>query len=297
MSTTFNPPVPVRPTPPPLPDAKAVREALAPRVRVYNPLFDTKIVSMFGDDYVFPPGFELAIKDKMRYRSFRDFKPGASPATAWDDPKLQAKDRTAPMVVEASAIDIAMAICDDTQMGKVGFCVLLDDGHDEQRKLNARQKAVDWTFRDSSERERQLTQKVAAWNLNSPGYPYPKFRPHEIRAMQWLERYHKGEFNAYISGNSDEDRAFQAAAADLFAKRNPAVPVVEKPALASLTPEGHDVAPADLSAEPGEQAVGAVLLKEARKRKIKLSAAELEGLIDESEVIIARVARKVKSGG
>ena len=268
------------------PTVDQIRAQHTQNVRVYNPTDETITVEQYGDHYTFPPDYELEIGPKYRYTMLLDRNPkSASNGVAWDDPKAHPRDKTAKKMLDAEAAQIAAEICAPDRMGPKGFCVLLNDGQDEARKLAARQKWVAWRLADATARHQALALRAAN---ATPGFP-PLIKRNESAALLWLERYNRGEFNSYISGVSEA-----TAHEDLerLARLTPGLTIPEKPE-SKAAPTGP-VAPVEDSDEPE---VGVLLLKKAKKAKVTLTRAELEGLIEGDDEVIAAVARKVAKHG
>lgn len=259
-------------------------------VKVYSPSEETETVSVYGDDYRFPPNSVLEIHDKLRYKTIRDLNPrSASDAVAWHDKNAPPRERAADVMLGAEAAQIAAEMCE--QRALKGFVTLLNDDLDQERMLAGRRRYLDWRLQDASGRHQALVARVTAYQRDRPGTGYPIIRRSESEALKFLERYNRGEYAAYLDVrvSSQEDIARLVAL----------TPGLKPPAEVEL-PTGIPVPPAELVADPTPtpppppaEVVGALLLKKARRAKVYLTRAELEGLLDENVAVIAAVAKKI----
>lgn len=290
------------------PTIEEIRRLTQPNVRVFNPTDYTKVVDQYGDGYVFPALYELAITNKMRYKEVHDLNPRSpSNAVAWHNPKDHPRDRTADVVIAVEAAVIAAAICEEDRYGKIGFCVLLNDGQDETRKAAARRKWIGYRVSECQALELGMQRKVQSWQTAHPG-TYPRMNRSEIEALRWLRRYDSGEFEHFGQENKE-----QAEAIDLFLGRNPSIANVQGPEAAQTvsairTPVApHEDQDPPIGQATPEQALddveeeagsaGVVLFERARNLGIKLTTLELQGLFEDDPKVVARVARKVARNG
>jgi hypothetical protein len=265
------------------PTVEQIRAQHTQKVRVYNPTDETVTVPQYGDHYTFEPNSEVEIGPKYRFDMISDRNPkSASNGVAWDDPKAHPRDKTAKSRIEAESAQIASEICSAERMGPKGFCVLLGDPRDPERKLAARRKWIAWRLADATARHQALA--LRATNA-TPGFP-PLIKPNESAALKWLDRYNRGEFNAYLSSVTE---ASHQEDLELLARLTPGLTIPEAPETTAP--------PATEAAVPEDQDAGAILLKKAKKAKIALTRAELEGLIEGDESVVEAVARKLAKRG
>jgi hypothetical protein len=306
---------------PPLtkPDATQVSRALSPGVKVYNPCLElqTDEVPQYGFYYTFPPNHVTIVKDKPRHLMRRDRHPNPpSDSVLWQNPRAAPQDRVpVGTIVDVPAANIAVEICRPENMGKKGYCVLLDDGHDDVRMLEARRTWVNWRLQEAMGIQRGIYD-VARVRLEH-GAGLQQFKPRERGAMQFLKRYNLGEFNPYLT-----ESATQKADEALFFELNPqlreeveekkhvseaeveaavsqatggpvpapAPPPEKKPITRNAAYESSDDYAYDVVTAP---VAGPILLKRAKAAGLRLSTAQLEGLVLDKVPTVAKVAALV----
>jgi len=187
-----------------------------------------------------------------------------------------------------------------------GFVALLGDGRDEDRKVEARELYIAWRIDYATTLEATWIQFVTAFLAANPGAAPPRQRRAIREQLAWLEKHRRGlmgrkeficrvcsqEYDAQPDLETHVTLAHPGLAGTDAVLHVPAevrVPVVVPPA-----PSEDVGVPGKVEDTDDERgAVGAVLLGEAKKLKLKLTTKELMGLIEDDAKVVNAVIRKV----
>lgn len=233
-----------------------------PKFQVFNPGPDPDVVEVAGHFYSFAPNSPANVSDQYTY-----------PVTNTDRgrrPDFGRRELT------LTAAQVAAYICSPEFRGEKGFCVLVGDGHDEQRMAAARHKYRTW--RIAKARATQM------WWLNvcksattEPGAVAP-VQPMHVRAdMDYLRKYQLGlvdrkPFVCRIDGHETDTREEMLV---YMKEMYPAEPV--DPNITEVRGARAEVVPEEPVAAPPLPAVsedGMLLIQLAQNAKFPLSMAE-----------------------
>jgi len=276
------------------PTIEEINRAYGGVVHVVSGSDFTETVEMAGHYFTFPPRGTCVIND------IEDFPWSQSS----DGKRRRIWERRE--VIE-TAKSLAHRMCSDEHYGRKGFMVMLGDGRDEERKLEARRRWVSFYEDYCRQVESGWVTKITGFRVANPSGVPPR-QPRSVQHCQaWLTKLEQGLVD--LGDGRGAPAAFQAAAIcgycsaefedEVSAKEHVRLrhPAASDDADAVITPQTVEAKKRRPAAEKDEDTAAAYIVRKAKALGVPLTSEELEGLVVEDKDVIsaitARLARAV----
>jgi hypothetical protein len=272
--------VPMAEAPRALNSVEDIERLSRPVLRVWSPSLEHERCEVGGHHYEWEPESVCEVSDHYTY------------------PMVETAQGVRPNYgvrnISMRASEIVKFIVSSDGRGLKGFCVLMGDGRDEQRKAEARRKYIDWRVAHSKTVQALWLSQVQA-AVEAPGGIAPVQPKHVRRELEFLRQYESGALDrkAFVCKIDGFESDSYDDVARYVAQMYPGQPV--EPNIQSI---GAGPAPAKPAAPVAPKAKdseeGVFLLERAGELKVELSVGDQKGLrFGDPDVITDVTARLV----